>query len=658
MSRPADGPGRPAESTRVDAWAVARALSPHPQVRVADIDEHGAIANSYSSTVPTSGRSPAPGRPYALHLVDERRRYRLLGFDLDVHKGPVTADLDRLRELLTRARLPHVVCRSGPTGGRHVWVALAQPVTAAVVAGIAHGLRAMLPSLDSTPLLNPRTGALRPPLAPHRLGGRAEVLHGRLEDLLHPVATPTHVLALAALVQTAQSVVEPPVETLATARDADGHQHLTGPRRGLSARARAALHDPMPPATDASAVLRTALCGAVRARWHLADILALLLTAPGLIHARTQRAGGHRDLRATAEQTAILTRQWHRAVEFIAANPRAADIVGDDETFEPRCSEVVAAVAALQRRADAAPGRWAQGGGPADRRVLDVACEQMLTAVRLDIELDVRRLALLTGMGRSTAHAALRRLVGDGWITPAAPAAGVHGAHWALPTAPATPPHRAPDELSTAKTPQGRTQGNPPPSEAPTLRRAWLSHLRGRTSAVLHDALTASGLGHHTARVYQALTTTPTSGVDLTVATGYSSPRLQRLLDRLAGRRLACTDRAGHWRLLGRGHTTGARLDRAARALGVDGLLVDRAARYGIERQAWAWWCDELAWRSLPTLQKKRVPGAGQNALPLPELSVHTRHQRGPHPHTRGGRADFAAARRHLAEAPELARTA
>lgn len=137
---------------------MAQTLSPRPKVRVANVDDDGAITNSYRSTVPKSGPLPAPGRPYALHLSDEAGRYRLLGFDLDAQKGPVAADLDRLRALLTRAGLAHVVCASGPGGGRHVWVALAQPVSAAVVAGIARGLARMLPSLDTAPLLNPRTG--------------------------------------------------------------------------------------------------------------------------------------------------------------------------------------------------------------------------------------------------------------------------------------------------------------------------------------------------------------------------------------------------------------------------------------------------------------------------------------------------------------------
>ena len=656
MSPSAAKPGRPATTDAGDAWSLAQALSPHPRVRVATVDDDGAITNLYRSTVPKTGPSPGPGRPYALHLADEAGRYRLLGFDLDVGKGPVAADVDRLRALLTRAGLAHVVCASGPGGGRHVWVALAQPVTATVVAGIARGLAAMLPSLDTAPLRNPRTGALRPPLAPHRLGGRSEVLDGRLSDLLRPVAGPAQVLTLVGLLEARTAAAQQAVEAVAAGRDADGHRYLPGSRRALSGRAHAALHDLLPASADASAVLATVLCGAVRARWHLAEVLALLPTAPGLDHARTERAGtGPRRRRRLAEQTAVLTRQWNRAVDVVCANPRSVtDTASADPTFLPRCAVVVAAVALVQGRADAAPGRWARPGGPADRRVLDVACELMLAAVACDIELDTRRLGLLSGIGRDTARVALHRLTADGWLTPTTPAAGVHGAHWALPGSVLAAVERTPPELSTTEARMGRSQGTPSPLMDPSAARtAWRSHLKHRISAVLHDCLTAAGLGHHAARVYQLLTTTPLPVLDLVSNSGYSSGRLARLLDRLAEHRLARTDRTGRWRILGRSHTSGTRLDRAAHALGATDVLAERADRYRIERQAWAWWLDELTWRGLSAAQKRRTPGVGQTVLPLAGHDTLTRHHRGPHPRTNQGRADFAAARRHLIELPD-----
>jgi len=79
----------------------------------------------------------------------------------------------------------------------------------------------------------------------------------------------------------------------------------------------------------------------------------------------------------------------------------------------------------------------------------------------------------------------------------------------------------------------------------------------------------------------------------------------------------------------------------------------DPSDPYSLERQAWAWWIDELTWRGLSAAQKRRTPGAGQTVLPLAGHDTLSRHHRGPHPRTSNGRADFAAARRYLAELPQ-----
>ncbi|HEY5117000.1 MAG TPA: hypothetical protein VIJ00_15875, partial [Nakamurella sp.] len=285
----------------MSGWQLAAAVSPRPVVRVAALDDTGRALNSYPDTAPVSG--PAPDRPYAVHLTDTRGRYTLLGFDLDTRHGPVAADLARLHALLDRARLPHVTCASGPGGGRHVWVALAEPVTAAVVAGIAHGLARMLPSLDTAPLLNTRTGALRPPGAPHRSGGTSQVIAGDIRTLLHPTAGTSQVLTLAGLIAHDQAIgaaADTAAPSIGT--DEHGHPYLPGERRPLPARSQAALTTPLTPGTDASAVLAAVLCGAARARWRLADIAALLPTGPGLEHARTERTSTGRIPRPPADQ--------------------------------------------------------------------------------------------------------------------------------------------------------------------------------------------------------------------------------------------------------------------------------------------------------------------------------------------------------------------
>lgn len=625
-------------------------MSPNPRVRVARYDESvGAYVNSYDASVPVLGPQPPPGQPYAIHLADARGRYRLLGFDFDVKRGPVTSDVARLRELLTRAGLPHVVCASGSVGGRHVWVALADPVGPDTAKRIAIGLGKLLPTYDPTPLTNPRTGALRPPGAPHRNGARSEVIDGQLSDLLRPVATSAAVLRLDALVQAQQPPTPadpgPPTAPRAVSIDEHGHRTLRGQRRPLSARVRAALNEPMPAGADASAVLRIVLCGAVAARWTLADIRAELATAPGLEHVRSRANGSApRQPYPVHERHSRLRDEWNRAVGWVATHPVP---VGDDPELDDRKATVTSHVAADQRRADASPGRWASGGGAADRRVLDVAHLLMLTACRSTIEFDIRRAADLTGLSRETARTALLRLSRDGWLTPSAPAVGVHGAHWALPAQALDERESPAPELSTQKNRLARSQGNTRPPSASPDHSAWLSHLTHRTTAVLHDALTHTGLGLDTARVYQALAPASADLLDLITATGYSRSRLAALLDRLAVHRLAKTDRHGRWQLLGRTHTSGTRLGRTARTLGVFCLLVERRRRYRIEREAWAWWTDELAWRRASAAAKRRAPGAGQLEL-IGAGHSRPREHHGQHPVDHRGRADFAAALDHL----------
>jgi hypothetical protein len=625
---PWGGPGPSPE----EAWALARALSPRPRVRIADLDEAGRAFNRYSAEVSLDG--PPPGRPYAVNLTDARRSFRLLGFDLDPASGPVGEDLAQLSDLLTRAGLPHLTCASGPGGGRHVWVALADRVPAALVADVARALGCRLPSLDLAPLTNPATGCLRPPGAPHRLAGRSQVLTGSLPALTAPTAGTAQVRALLALLD--DRPARKPATGAAVGRDRTGAPHLFGDRRPLPVPARAALHDPLPAGVDTSAVLWKALLGAAGARWRLTDLQPLLSTAPGLEHARTARSGRLRADRPPGEARRLLRRQWDRAVATAAARTDAPTeaATGGDPTFDSRAGDVVTAVAAVQSRADAAPGRWARPGGPADRRVLDAACEQLLAAVRLEVELDVRRLGLLCGVSRETARRALHRLSADGWLRPAGAACRVRAACWGI-------DQKRPNEFSTEGVDSGVSQASPRPEGAVgPARSAWRNALARRRTAQAHDVFTPSpGLGHHAGRVYGALSTFPLTRPELADLLGYSPTRLDRYLDRLADAGLARLGPGSAWR---RSRTDRGRV---ARNLGVSGVLAGRRRRYLIEREAWAWWCDELDWMRLPRAQKRRRrdPAPGQAVLELSGLN--TRQRYGPHPRRCDGRADYSAAR-------------
>jgi len=74
--------------------------------------------------------------------------------------------------------------------------------------------------------------------------------------------------------------------------------------------------------------------------------------------------------------------------------------------------------------------------------------------------------------------------------------------------------------------------------------------------------------------------------------------------------------------------------------------LADRAQRYALEREAFAWWTDELSWMHAPRRTAAgRRPGLGQLVVLDP---VDTPPAWPAHPRRGDGRADFAAARRVL----------
>ncbi|XNN89751.1 hypothetical protein ACL00T_17975 (plasmid) [Curtobacterium flaccumfaciens] len=328
---------------------------------MAAVDAYGAVVNSYAGRG-AAVTSDVPARPWAMNLADDEHRYRYLGFDLDTkHVGlkVVKTDTDTIRRLLDDAGMPHLVCQSGPSGGRHIWVALIDGVSADTVATIARDLARVCKSLDKAPLSNPATGCLRPPLSPHRDGGRSTPIMGTLAALTTPSARAHQVRALAIAAGELAAATAPDA-ALDAGRplplDHHGRLYLPGTRRPLAARSAAALQDDAA-AGDASASLWRVLVGAAAARWRYADVLARR-DEPGLEHVRTVRAGSRRAPRpTTGEQSPlrVLARQWDKAVRYVAANPRGA---GDDPTFDGRAGAIADLVDSLQQRAEASPGRW------------------------------------------------------------------------------------------------------------------------------------------------------------------------------------------------------------------------------------------------------------------------------------------------------------
>jgi len=627
----AAGSGRPL--SRSQAWELTRAVSPRPLVRVADVDAYGKAVNTYTRRARTAGARP--DAPWAVYLTDQTGSFRLLAFDFDAAKGDPAADAATLCGWLENAGLPHLLTRSGPSGGRHVWLALADAdaVDAGTVDTLARLVRARLNSLDIAPLSNPVTGCVRPPGAPHRAGGSSTVLAGDLSALTVPTVTAADVARLVEVLAAGHrpDPVAPLDPAAALLTDRAGRLYLPGVRRQLPAGSVQALEVDAA-AMDANQVVRRVLVGAAAARWRCADIAVLVAHSPGLEHIRSQGQGPGvaRRVRSPGEGRAVLARQWDRAVRWVATHPRASTL--EDPTFEPRAAALAALVDDTQTRADAAAGRWAGPGGPADRRVLDALCVLSLQAVSAVVEADIRRLGLLCGIGRETARTALLRLARDGWVTRHSPADGPRAASWTLNGA-----------LSTAIEVPSRSQADPrPPGAGSAERNRWLTLLRTRLGAAAHDVFTPSGgLGHATGQLYATLTTQLASTSQLAYQLGHSPEDTGIRLGLLRAARLARRTSKG-WFVV-----RVDRRDAAALRLGVAGRLADRARRYALEREAFAWWTDERTWMDAPRrTAASRRPGLGQLVVLDPTDTVPAWPA---HPRRGDGRADFAAARRVLA---------
>lgn len=618
-----------------NAWEFTARLSPRPTVRVAVTDDSGHTINSYPPDGITPIESDTPDRPWAIYLTDARHDYRLLCFDLDGKTPDAARNAARqaveLAQLLDDVGVPAVVCQSGPAGGRHVWAALAEGVDAADVHRLAELAKCVYSTLDLSPLMNAATGCVRPPGAPHRSGGVSTVISGELTKLTSPIATATHVAAaterLARLVN-AQAADERTTDlSIDTGRASDRHSCIPGVKRRLDSAAATALRSEIG-GGDASAALWRVLTGAAAAHWEHSDVARLVKSAPGLEHVRTQGTGdGRRRRRPPAESAKVLRYQWARAVAYIASGRRP---VGTDTTFDDRADAIANRVRSLQTRADVAQGRWARGGGPADRRILDALCVLTLQALNANVEADVRRLALMAGIGRETARTALLRLAEEGWIKRTREAEGPRGACWKI--QPVVDIHKNPSE--------GRSQvAHRPPGAGTAARNALLKTLTERMTSAAHDLFTGRALGLYVGNVYARCTNDFLALEEISGLAGGDACDTVKALTQLTESGVLRLSRHGWYKPDVDGR------DAAADAAGTRGTLAARAVNYTIERELWAMWCDELEWMNTPRAERPRRPGPGQLIL-VEDLGPA---RRAAHPRSADGRADFRAARHYVA---------
>jgi hypothetical protein len=662
-------------------------LSPRRAVRVAAWDAAvGQWANRYDETVAIAdlGRVDR-SRPVAMHLAPfqvpgHREGFRHMVFDLDAKAvaDPAMAEADA-RLLAGAAHLlgtGTVITCSGPSGGRHVWATCEELIPLALVERIMRAAARCAPSLDTTPMTNPRTGSLRPPGSPHRVGGHAHLLDGMdveqavvalsagaplhafvdLAELLEaraallpPVPQPTtkpHRTVREAVPSRAGEQAAPgvppsiaalgePVRRLVT--DADGHPRLAVATRTPSERTRQALQRTLGGEVDHSAHAHAVLVGLLLAGWGHAQIALVAgdpSASPGLEWLRTTRAAGH--LRV-AHSAAECDRRLDRAV-FLAAHTAARlprQHPEDEHDLLDGVEEVTTTVTGLLQRIERAGAdgdRWTRPSGPADRAALFAIAYLALLAGSLTLDLDVRRLALLIGYSHQTAAVALRRLFADGWlaeISPAAPAARrartlaiiPDGTHCCS----AHPGHRCaiadlddPSPLPPAHAGPDTINNTAPP------RGPLLDELGSTLQTLSLDIWSLPEVGHHAAWTLLAVRPDIRKIPDLAIRTGYTDCTVRRHCRALVALGLLESDEHGQtWR---RSDHAAGRLAQRARGTRAEARGVTRAVLYRVERAVADWWQAEREWLSSdwPT-RRRRGRRAHPDQLVLPHAAATSR---------------------------------
>lgn len=560
----------------------------------------------------------APDSPWAIHLTGADHRFRLLALDFD--SGPHGADVartdaDRMGAHLDELGVAYLRTHSGPTGGQHVWIRLAEPGAAADdVRELARVLRQAYPSLDASALSNPSTGATRPPGAPHRLGGHSlphlqgPALEAALDRMA--VGTPPDVVdwLLSRHPHTVTVTRDARSRAVRIVEDASGPR-LDRPRRALSDHTLDLLATRPSRGADRSAIAHSILLGMAHAGWTLIDAQAAVDSAPGLIRLRADRDRGRDDT----------ARQWARAVDQAAAFVPV--VVADRSPVDDDMDRFEAAVTAD-------PTRWARPGGASDERILHALIVLARTGRTCVLDVDVRRLAEAAAVDASTVSRRLRVLSGEGWVTRVRESAGTRAATWQL-----NPPS------------MDATQGNPPPSPGGTSRSLLAHHT--------HDAWThRAGLGSAAARIHWAAANfgkhvnSASHRVPLaqyvSQATGYTTSTVTRTLDRLRALGLfpAPLDSA-----------TTARLDRAARLIGTAGTAARRILRHLVDRELHRWWTEELEWRGRRGKKRGVRTSTGTIALPI---TAPARARYGRFPTRDDGRADYSAGRAIVTAAVDM----
>jgi hypothetical protein len=623
-------------------------LSPRATVRVPQRSAAGKRwTGRYVREIPIAQATAIPDRPVAMYATAEFTPegevatdpdWYLIPLDLDAKTDDAVAQVAQdtvvLQSYLGAGDIPYVTAISGPSNGRHIWIAAPAGIPGALVRRLAAAAKRVCPSLDSSPLRNMSGfGCLRPPGSPHRRGGRSELDGIGLDEAITRLkagASPAQIEQLVQWLEEEAALLPEPETAIADGTlppsvlrhgpervrtlefDDTGRLKLPGEIRALDERGRRALETPLDPADDHDHKLFPTLRGLARARFTCDEAWQLAKSGlyPGLAYLTSERQpGGRRRPRSESEGRRVLERQWMLACEVEARRP-----AGHAESEDP-APEVTAAVAALWAHLGGlGPARWAQQSGPADMGMALFVGLQMLAAARLDVSLGTRRAANATGWCHETCNQALNRLRDrDQVLTELDKDTKYHNRRVTI--APAVLPADesqtvSPEGISSLNT--GLTQARNGRGvlgghrEDVALTRAGLADHGSRALALLASDLFAHGgpVGHHGGRTWLIIESA--SGLlslsHLIQETGYGERTVRRHMAALSDAGLVAGDPLGGWL------RTDRALEDAARECESAGTREGRALRYALDQLVWKWWTGEVSWMKLPREEKRHQP--------------------------------------------------
>lgn len=509
-----------------------------------------------------------PGQAAAVPLYAADGTTTVLVFDLDTSRGgrqQVQTDTQRLQDLVTSCG-GHLILDESPSGGRHAYLPLREPVGFHAVRDLAVDVAALLPSMDVAPNHGLTDGLIRPPGSVHPSGGH-QVLLG---DLNAAVATATVRNPLEVWRQLRAAVPHrlqsSDTNILATADDL--------PVRGRSSGPRALAGDYLTIATTGrydqnryhspSEARQAVILAAANSGLALTDVLSRMAGGvwPGLaaFYAR-YRAG---------QRTKAIRADWSKAAAYLRKHPAQRpssrtvhkSLTSEPSSHPPRAETQISRGSSDEYRflrswwsaLRASSARWPGRSGLGRRMALRAIGEAGMKSGSRYVAFGTRSLSIAAGLEQTAVAAHLRALRDepDPFIDLIENDRGLAGDLYQL---------RIPDGLIDRAN-----------------RAAWPA---GRMHA-LRPAFRELGLP--AAAIYEALetATTPVSSFELAETAGISRSSAYEALETLAAWNLAQPDGGGRWRIV-----TTTCLGRLAEAWGVIDTIRARITRHRAERAAY-----------------------------------------------------------------------